>query len=287
MISKVDYLLEGGRTGVLLIHGLTGTPNEMRWVGQGLNRAGFTVYGMQLAGHCGTEEDLLHTHWRDWYRSVCDAADMLRAKVDHLFVAGLSMGAILALKLAVDRPNEIDGLGIYSINFFYDGWSVPRLSRWMTRLLPLAKPLGIGRNRHFMEMPPYGIKDDRTRKLFFMKMSEGDSAAAGLIGNPWYSLADMYEMSRIVRRELSLVQAPCLIIHAANDDVASVKNAQLVVDWVTGPTKLVLLQDSYHMITIDREHDLVISRSVEYFKQIVASKTSPATLAAPHSLQSN
>lgn len=275
MISKVDYLLAGGRTGVLLIHGLTGTPNEMRWVGQGLNRAGFTVYGMQLAGHCGTEDDLLNTHWRDWYQSVCDAADKLRASVDHLFVAGLSMGAILALKIAVDRPDEIDGLGIYGINFFYDGWSIPRLSQWMTRLLPLAKPLGIGRKRRFMEMPPYGIKDDRIRKFIFMKMSEGDSAAAGLIGNPWHSLADMYELSRIVRRELPLVKVPCLIIHAANDDIASVKNAQLVVERVSAPTELVLLEDSYHMITLDRERDVVIKRSAEFFKRIVAEKSSP------------
>lgn len=279
MFQKVDYFFEGGRTGVLLIHGLTGTPNEMRWVGKGLNQAGFTVYGMQLAGHCGTEEDLLNTHWRDWYQSVCDAADLLLAKVDHLFVAGLSMGAILALKLAVDRPDEIDGLGLYSINFFYDGWSVPRVSKWMTRLLPLAKPLRIGRNQHFMEMPPYGIKDDRTRKFLFMKMSEGDSAAAGLIGNPWHSLADMYEMSKVVRRELPLVRTPCLIIHASNDDVASIKNAQYVVDRVRAPTKLVLLDDSYHMITMDREHELVIRQSVEYFKQIVERKTSSIAIA--------
>ena len=44
----------------------TGTPAEMRFVGKGLNRAGFTVYGMQLAGHCGSEADLLRTGWRDW-----------------------------------------------------------------------------------------------------------------------------------------------------------------------------------------------------------------------------
>src|SRR6266404_1320402 len=93
MIKPTDYYLPGGRSGVLLIHGLTGTPTEMRLVGKGLNRNGFTVYGMQLAGHCGDEADLLKTGWHDWYRSVVEAAERLGNEVDNLFVAGLSMGA--------------------------------------------------------------------------------------------------------------------------------------------------------------------------------------------------
>ena len=59
MIKNVSFHLPGGRNGVLLIHGLTGTPTEMRFVAKGLNRNGFTVHGMQLAGHCGDEADLL------------------------------------------------------------------------------------------------------------------------------------------------------------------------------------------------------------------------------------
>ena len=128
MIKKADFFLPGGRSGVLLIHGLTGTPAEMRFVGKGLHRAGFTVHGMQLAGHCGDTADLLKTGWRDWYRSVGEAADELRGKVDHMFVAGLSMGALLALKLAADRPNDVDGLGLYGTTFVYDGWAIPRIA---------------------------------------------------------------------------------------------------------------------------------------------------------------
>jgi carboxylesterase len=103
MIKPSEFHLRGNRCGVLLIHGLTGTPTEMRFVGNGLNRAGFSVLGMQLAGHCGDERDLLATGWRDWYASVLAAADRLREQVDHLFVAGLSIGGILAVKLAIDR----------------------------------------------------------------------------------------------------------------------------------------------------------------------------------------
>ncbi|WP_244672777.1 alpha/beta fold hydrolase, partial [Xanthomonas sp. D-93] len=100
MIQSAEFHFEGGRNAVLLIHGLTGTPSEMRLLGKSLNREGFSVYGVQLAGHCGDEDDLLATNWRDWYASVEAAAARVRPQVDRLFVAGLSMGAVLALRLA-------------------------------------------------------------------------------------------------------------------------------------------------------------------------------------------
>ncbi len=279
MIQQTDFFFEGGRSGVLLIHGLTGTPMEMRLLGKGLNRAGFTVYGMQLAGHCGNVEDLLATGWRDWYTSVEEAADAMRNKVDHLFVGGLSMGALLALKLAAERPDQIDGVGVYGATFRYDGWSIPRLAR-LSFMLPLLKKLGIGRNRHFMEQPPYGIRDERLRAQISTAMLSGDSAAAGLPGNPWYSLAEMHGLAADVRRQLSQVTAPCLVAHASEDDIASLKNAELVMRQVSAPAELLLLKDSYHMITIDKERRTLIERSAAFFDNIAAADTLQHVVAA-------
>ena len=278
MIQQADFFFEGGRSGVLLIHGLTGTPMEMRLLGKGLNRAGFTVHGMQLAGHCGNVEDLLATGWKDWYASVEKAANDLLGKVDHLFVGGLSMGALLALKLAADRPDQIAGVGVYGATFRYDGWSIPWAAR-LSFLLPLFKKLGIGRNRSFMEAPPYGIRDERLRAQVSSAMLGGDSAAAGLPGNPWYSLADMYELAADVRQRLSQVTAPCLVAHASEDDVASVKNAELVMREVSAPVELLLLKDSYHMITIDKERRTLIERSAAFFEAIAAGETAPCVAA--------
>ncbi|HWU78297.1 MAG TPA: alpha/beta fold hydrolase [Rhodanobacter sp.] len=273
MIQQTDFFLEGGRSGVLLIHGLTGTPMEMRLLGKGLNRAGFSVHGMQLAGHCGNVDDLLATGRHDWYASVEKAADDLLGKVDHLFVGGLSMGALLALKLAADRPQQIAGVGVYGATFRYDGWSIPRLAR-LSFLLPLLKKFGIGRGRSFMEQPPYGIRDERLRAQVSAAMLGGDSAAAGLPGNPWYSLAEMYGLAAEVRRRLPQVTAPCLVAHASEDDVASVKNAELVMRSVSASTELLLLDDSYHMITIDKERRTLIERSAAFFERVIATESS-------------
>ncbi|MGH8115917.1 MAG: alpha/beta hydrolase [Rhodanobacteraceae bacterium] len=278
MIKQADFLLRGGRAGVLLIHGLTGTPAEMRFVGKGLNRAGFTVYGMQLAGHCGSEADLLKTGWRDWARSVREGADRLRREVDHLFVAGLSMGSVLALNLAIERPQWVDGLGLYGSTLFYDGWTIPRMAR-LSFMLPLVCGLGLFKQRRFMESFPYGIKDERVRLRIAGAMLDGQSETAGLPGNPWPSLAEFHKLVWHVRPRLEAVRAPTLLMHAANDDIASVRNARVIERAVSGPTQTVLLDDSYHMITVDRERDKVIARSVDFFTRVMSE--SPVRVARP------
>jgi carboxylesterase len=276
--QSAEFQFEGGRDGVLLIHGLTGTPTEMRMVGKGLNRAGFTVVGVRLAGHCGSEDDLLATTWEDWYASVEAAAEELRGRVDRVFVAGLSMGALLALRLAAVRPGWIDGVGVYGATFRYDGWSIGWTGR-LSFLLPIFKRLGIGRERSFIEQPPYGIRDERLRAQVSAAMFSGDSEAAGLPGNPWHALAEMVKLSREVRRRLPDVVAPCFIAHAADDDVASVANADLVARRVRGPIEMLLLADSYHMITIDRERRTLIERTADFFGRI-ARDARPVRMAA-------
>ncbi|MEZ2416899.1 alpha/beta hydrolase [Luteibacter sp. RCC_6_2] len=278
MNHSAEFQFEGGRDGVLLIHGLTGTPTEMRMVGKGLNRAGFTVVGVRLAGHCGSEDDLLATTWEDWYASVEAAAEELRGRVDRVFVAGLSMGALLALRLAAVRPGWIDGVGVYGATFRYDGWSIGWTGR-LSFLLPIFKRLGIGRERSFIEQPPYGIRDERLRAQVSAAMFSGDSEAAGLPGNPWHALAEMVKLSREVRRRLPDVVAPCFIAHAADDDVASVANADLVARRVRGPIEMLLLADSYHMITIDRERRTLIERTADFFGRI-ARDARPVRMAA-------
>ncbi|MEO5621852.1 MAG: alpha/beta fold hydrolase [Dokdonella sp.] len=267
MIKSSEFHLRGGRSGVLLIHGLTGTPTEMRFVGNGLHRAGFSVLGMQLAGHCGDEADLLSTGWRDWYASVVDAADRLRAQVDHLFVAGLSMGSLLALKLALDRPDLVDGLGLYGTTFFHDGWATPPIGH-LAFLLPLATRLGIGRARISAETEPYGIKDERIRKRIVGAMLSGDSAAAGLAGFPWPSLAEFQRLSLHVRNRIGRVRAPCFIAHSANDDVASLRNVRIVERGVRAPVETLLLDNSYHLVTVDQERGKLIERSAAFFGRI-------------------
>ena len=280
----------GGRAGVLLVHGLAGTPTEMRFVARGLHAAGFTVHAVQLAGHCGSVADLVATGWRDWAKSVDAAVDALAREVDDVFVAGLSMGAVLALELAIARPDAVRGLALYGTTFRLDGWAVPLQAR-MLALLPLVCSLGLGRERQVMERHPYGIKDERTRAWIVGSMLAGDSGAAGLPGTPWGALAEFIALSRHVRRRLDLVRTPCLVVHSSDDDIASLANVELIARRVAAPVETVLLDDSYHIVSVDRQRDVLIDRSVRFFRKLApasdlnAARAPSATAArAPHEL---
>jgi carboxylesterase len=278
------------RAGVLLVHGLTGTPAEMRVLGKGLNKAGFTVYAVQLAGHCAGMDDLVATRWGDWLESVASGLKRFHAHVDQVVVAGLSMGALLALAVAEDQPGQVAGVCALSTTFRYDGWSIPLYTR-LAFLLPLLRRLGIGRRRVFMEQPPYGIKDDALRARIVRQMHSGDSAAAGLPGNPWWSIIELRRLSAHVRRRLHLLRAPCLALHAKQDDISAPGNAQDIARLArNAPVELALLDNCYHMIPIDRERRAVIAKMTDFLTRItrpdggVVAVTGDDRAAAPNAI---
>jgi carboxylesterase len=246
---------------VLLIHGLTGTPSEMRPVAKELSKAGFTVYGMQLAGHCGTEDDLLRTNWHDWYASVEAAHAELVARHGTVFVAGLSMGALLALHLAHNHPDTVKGIALYSLTIWHDGWSIPKL----VFLLPLFLYTPLGLRYRFVESFPYGIKNERLRKRVVASMTSGDSVAAGNLGMTGGSLRQLYKLIDVLKPELPRIKTPTLIMHSTEDDITSLRNPRYVERRLGGPVKTVLLDNCYHMITVDQQYKDVARETAEFF----------------------
>jgi carboxylesterase len=275
-IGDNSFFYEGGPEGVLLIHGLSGTPTEMKYVGKGLARAGYTVYGMQLAGHCGTEADLLRTGWRDWVASVDQAHAWLKPRVDTVYAGGLSMGALLSIDLAARHPGAIAGIALYSPTLWHDGWNINRF-QW---LLPLVLKLPFGERCRFNEEFPYGIKDERLRRRVVAQMQSGDSAAAGLPGLCGPSLRELRALIAKVKAETPMVNSPALILQASDDDITSVRNALFLQKNLGGPRRTVLLDDCYHMITVDRQRDLVVRLTAAYFAEIAAAAPKRASTAA-------
>jgi len=179
---------------------------------------------------------------------------------------------VLALKLAIDRPHEVDGVGLYGTTFFHDGWATPPIGR-LAFLLPLVTRFGIGRERNSAETPPYGIKDERIRNRVVGAMLAGDSEASGLAGFPWPSLAEFQRLSLHVRNRIGRVRAPCVIVHSSDDDIASLRNVRIVERGVRAPVETLLLDDSYHMVTIDRQRGELIERSADFFRRVAEEKS--------------
>src|SRR5262245_53840522 len=103
-----------GRRGCLLVHGLAGTPYEMRGLGERLHAAGYTVRGVCLPGHGSSIAELARCRWQDWADALERELDGLRVDCDPVAVAGLSLGSLLALQLAHRRPGDVAALILLS-----------------------------------------------------------------------------------------------------------------------------------------------------------------------------
>ena len=259
-IRDRSFFNAGSKTGFLLIHGLTGTPIELRYISNGLSRAGFTVSVPQLAGHCGTLEDLKATHWQDWYQSAEDALLELRKTCDLVIVGGLSMGAVLALKLAAEHPDTVDGSTLFAPTFRFDGWSIP----WYARFFDLVNDTWTADKFLFVEREPYGIKNVRFREFVMNAIHSDDSSQAGLPGTPGRSLMEFRYLTKAVNRVLGLIRQPALVLHPREDDRASLSNVEHLQRRLGGRVTTVVLEDCYHVITLDQQRDVVLEETREF-----------------------
>jgi carboxylesterase len=260
--------LRGNRVGVLLIHGLGGTPLELKSIARGLNAGGFTVHCCQLAGHCGSEDDLLATDRNDWFRSVEQALTALEQRCSTIVVGGLSMGAIMALRLAAVHPTRIHGLALYAPTLWYDGWSIP----WYGFLLRMFIATPVAQRYRFKERHPYGLKDERTRAIVAGAMLSGKSAEAGIECTPSQSIRELWKLVDAVKKDLPSIKTPALIVHAREDDISALSNAIYLQRRLGGLVECVVLDDSYHLVTVDRQRDVVVDRSADFIAYVDRSR---------------
>jgi carboxylesterase len=269
-MSKRDYslLFEGSEArrevGVLLLHGLGGTPLELKTVARGLAARGFTVSCCQLAGHCGSEKDLLATGWADWFASAECALSELETRCHTVVAGGLSIGAILALRLAALHPNRVDGLALYAPTLWYDGWAMP----WYRYLLKIGFRINTFGWLQLAERPPYGIKDEHIRSVVASALLSGKSAEVGLTCTPLGAMREADRLVRDVKRRLPSIKAPALVVHPREDDISDLSNAILLQRQLGGLVECLVLDDSYHIVTVDRQRDLLIERTADFMTVI-------------------
>ena len=263
------YLNPEGSKSVLLIHGLTGTPAEMKPIAQRLVKQGFSVMCPALAGHCGSLADLKKSRWQDWYRGIEQAFKALKDKHSQVYVAGLSMGALIALLLANEHGESVDGICLLSTTFFYDGWNMPHIRRKL--LLPIVLNTPLKYIVHWNEKPPYGIKCERTRAMVHSVLEKRDSQASEKVGIFRTSALTLLESNRLIKatkKILPHVKAPTLIVHATEDDTASVKNAHYVAKRIASrDVESFFVDDTFHVLTLDKRRADVASRMAEFFKK--------------------
>ena len=268
---ELGKVFAGGPDAVVLFHGLSSSPLELQIVARGLSRAGHTVYLPEIPGFSHDPAQPVRPDSRRWIDDAHSVFDRLARSHRRIAVGGLCIGAVLALHLAARSGRSPSAVLALSTTLHYDGWSLP----WYRHLLPLAAWLPFGRRYNFRERTPFGVKDERTRKWIEQQMAEGLSDAE----SPALSAPHLMEARRLIRRTrplLSRVTAPTLVVHALEDEVASPRSAEEVVRGVgSAQTRYVLLRDSYHMLSIDREKHRVITEMSQFLQQLETGPHEP------------
>lgn len=236
------FTLEGGRTGALLVHGFTGSPQGMRLMGEHLNAAGATVVAPRLPGHGTTWQDLATRTHEEWVGAVEEAFDDLATRCDEVFVAGLSFGASLCIDLAARRRGRVAGLVLlasYILTKDPRRFLAPAI-RFVVQSLP-----GVAND----------IADPEMREIAYQRV-------------PTQAAYSMLQFTRRARRALPSVTCPTLIVHARQDHTAHPDNARVIYEELaTADKELVWLDRSYHVITVDVEREDVYERTLSFMKE--------------------
>lgn len=275
--ENTTYKIAGGRVGVLLIHGLCGTPAEVRYVALGLGRAGYTVHCPQLAGHGGSREDVIETGWKDWYRSAENALMELRKECDVVIVGGLCLGSILGLHLAINHPDEVQGVALFAPTLWINGWAMP----WYMKLFELVRSKWVARLMHFPDAETLGIKCPRVREFVRAALATMDGPDVGTAGTPAAMVLEHRWMVKAAIKDLKQVQQPTLIMHSREDDYADLNNATYLQAALGGTVDTVVLEDSYHMVTLDKQRQVVVDYTRAFVERIVQEVRLAAGALAP------
>jgi len=234
---------DGGRVGALLCHGFTGTPQSLRPWAEKLAAAGLTVALPRLPGHGTTPAEANMTHWEDWYAELDRHLARLQDRCDDVFVMGLSMGGTLALRLAEEHGDDIAGLVLVNPSLL-----TKRPDRFLLPVLRWAVPTwpGIASD----------IKKPGVTELAYDKVP----------------VKAAYQLSRLwltTRTDLAKVTQPILVFRSTEDHVVEPDSARMLLDRISSTdVEDVVLEDSYHVATLDNDAERIFAGSVDFLRRV-------------------
>lgn len=251
---------------VLLFHGLTGSPFEMKKYGDFLFKNGYDVFCYSFPGHGDRISEIETVTWQDWCEFAQDKYTNLRKNYNRFFVSGLCLGAAMAVYLG-EHNQDLTGIIALSTTLFLDGFCIP----WTISLLPFALSTIIRFYYTFPEDDCFGVKNERTRKSLAKITAK---ANISMDNYPLNCVDGLLKLSKNVRKNLKNVTCPILCIHSKYDNLSSTKGAKVVLDGVSSEIKkYVELNDSYHMVLYDNEKEFVMNTVKEFLDELIPQKT--------------
>ena len=245
------FFFPGSKIGVLLVHGFTGTPKEMRWMGEYLHtQHHFTVLGIRLAGHATQPEDMLRNSYQDWLASVEDGYAHLVGCVDAIVIMGLSMGGVLSLTVASYLPVK----GVVTMSTPYKLPDDPRLRHieWLSKLAPFIPKTSSSE-------PGAGWFD---KEAYLEHVSYPQ--------NPLHGVGELNKLLGLMRTSLPQIQVPVLLIHSKDDDYVLSDSMPNIYDNLPAQhdKEMLWIEGSGHVITRDAQRQTVFKAAADFVHRI-------------------
>ena len=244
---REEFTLGDGASACLLVHGLGCGPIQMRELAENLSSWGFTARGILLPGHCGDTSDIARSSLHDWAEKVSSEYFQLKSRHGKVVVIGFSLGALLALQLAIKQPVEgviVMGAPIYLIR----------------KYLPINSLIRIGK---------LFIEQVKTRPRTCYMKSKSYTGHLRQPINTHYPLKTLHEIKQItkaIKPGLKDIKAPALIIHSQRDRIASPGSAKYVFQHIGSANKhSVWLERSHHLVMYDDDEKDVVFNAIKEF----------------------
>lgn len=235
---------ESGKTGILLVHGYSGSPGEVRELGERFHKEeGYTTLGVLLPGHGTDPHELENITWEDWYSVVKAGVEKLSQTCSEIVVVGMSMGSLLTLLAGAELP--VKGIVVMSTPIYLNDWRVHFL--WLAQRLGWALPKGKKRvidaeerfNVCYDCMPLSGVKE--TWKL----------------------------ITYVKNHVLPKVKVPCLIIQSKADNTVRPLSAMFIYKKIKSTYKHIFwLKDSRHVVTLFKGRTEVYEEIKKFLKEL-------------------
>jgi carboxylesterase len=229
--------------GVLLSHGFTGSPYSMKPFAEHLAGQGYGVAVPRLPGHGTRWQELNTTRWQDWYAVLDAELEKLRMDHDQVFVAGLSMGGCLVLRLAEEHGSDVAGVIVVNPSVSSDDVRL--------RALPVLQRL-------VPSLP--GISDD------IKKPGVTENAYDRMPLKALYSLSRLWT---VTRSDLAKVTQPLLLFRSTVDHVVEPSSSRRVLEAVSSrDVTETLLDDSYHVAVLDNDAERIFADSAAFIARV-------------------
>ena len=241
------FFYKRGDTGILLIHGFTSTPQEMRSLGKYLAKKNITVYCPLLKYHGTVVEELVKGKLQDWNEQVIKEAEFLREHCKKIYIAGNSFGGNLTLLYA--SSHRVDGIVSFGTPIFW------KRERFHKSLYYILRQFKIFQKKEYPYLRKRIYPKTIKRKVHYSKI-------------PLPTLSQVIQSAALTKKVLKDIRDPILIVQSATDHMVDKRTPGYIYDKVSSTKKkLVWINDSYHVVLVDKYKEKVFEETYNFISE--------------------